>query len=388
MLDSGLLLDAVHEEFARFWGRLPARATGKLPRLAGAGHTARRGPKAAVFATSTATTPSSRRLPRHGASLGRFAHNNEAMPGDARCHRCRGRGPVQHGRRRAAALRPGRPQEKTRLHPLLRRGALPLHRQDGRGCFAHAADAGTGLPQDLDIRTGTLSKAVGGIGGYIAGKSVFVSISPCTRRSQSTAALVQTLWVVRQPLMARRNLSRLSATPPFAAWSSAAWACTSTAAPTRPSSRSGPADPPCRPGSRASSGAAACSRHPSPRRALLGESRAGEPVGRLSPEDVDRLVCAIVEAARHGCRAVRRQSPHASRGGHGGQQDGRAAGRNAAGRARSAFDAISRLILQTSREQTPHCRPPALTAAGHAARHMYRRPRAARAGSRARTRRT
>ena len=99
----------------------------------------------------------------------------------------------------------------------------------GRGCLEHWNDAhplAAPLPGHLiDLRSGTLSKAVGGIGGFIAGK---IQFEPRVRRyiqqlgqaqeGESTlsqiatlpsANLVQTLWVLNQPLLTQRNLARL-----------------------------------------------------------------------------------------------------------------------------------------------------------------------------------
>jgi len=100
----------------------------------------------------------------------------------------------------------------------------------GRGCLEHWNDShplAAPLPDDLiDLRSGTLSKAVGGIGGFIAGKARF---EPCIRRrvqqlgqeqdgnggslsqiaSLPSANMVQTLWVLKQPLRTQRNLARL-----------------------------------------------------------------------------------------------------------------------------------------------------------------------------------
>lgn len=100
----------------------------------------------------------------------------------------------------------------------------------GRGCLEHWNDNhphATPLPNDLiDLRSGTLSKAVGGIGGFITGKARFEAcisrhIEQLKREpdgggaasqiaSLPTASMVQTLWVLYQPLRTQRNLARLS----------------------------------------------------------------------------------------------------------------------------------------------------------------------------------
>ncbi|KAL5884373.1 hypothetical protein ACKVWC_003340 [Pyricularia oryzae] len=87
----------------------------------------------------------------------------------------------------------------------------------GRGCFEHATDSGRiSIPDPVDLRTWTLSKAVGGIGGCIAGKAEFAScFDGVPPQPISAATLVQALWVMRQPDLVRRNLARLSATADY-----------------------------------------------------------------------------------------------------------------------------------------------------------------------------
>ncbi|KAK1466172.1 aminotransferase class I and II [Colletotrichum tamarilloi] len=90
----------------------------------------------------------------------------------------------------------------------------------GRGCLEYWNDhhPESPLPWDLiDIRTGTLSKAVGGIGGIIVGKAVFQDIirehidglDDQDNVSLPSSTMVQTLWVLGQPHRIRRSLQRL-----------------------------------------------------------------------------------------------------------------------------------------------------------------------------------
>ncbi|KAF4780015.1 aminotransferase class I and II [Colletotrichum scovillei] len=91
----------------------------------------------------------------------------------------------------------------------------------GRGCLEYWNDhhPESPLPWDLiDIRTGTLSKAVGGIGGIIVGKAVFQDIireridglDDQDNISLPSSTMVQTLWVLGQPHRISRNLQRLA----------------------------------------------------------------------------------------------------------------------------------------------------------------------------------
>ncbi|GKT41233.1 aminotransferase fum8 [Colletotrichum spaethianum] len=91
----------------------------------------------------------------------------------------------------------------------------------GQGCLEYWNDKHphSPLPWNLiDIRTGTLSKAVGGIGGVIAGKGVFEEtirkyISNLDEKenvSLPSSTMVQTLWLLGQPSRIDRNLQRLA----------------------------------------------------------------------------------------------------------------------------------------------------------------------------------
>ncbi|KAI1871370.1 uncharacterized protein JN550_004364 [Neoarthrinium moseri] len=91
----------------------------------------------------------------------------------------------------------------------------------GRGCleFWNEAHPNAILPWEMfDIPTGTLSKAVGGIGGFIVGQSQFQkciqqrisSIDEQSNISVLTSTMVQTLWVLGHSAILNQNLCRLS----------------------------------------------------------------------------------------------------------------------------------------------------------------------------------
>ncbi|KAK1975553.1 aminotransferase class I and II [Colletotrichum cereale] len=93
--------------------------------------------------------------------------------------------------------------------------------REGRGCLEYWNDnqPESPLPWDLiDIRTGTLSKAVGGIGGIIVGKARFEqsirerfdNLDERESVSLPSSTMAQTLWVLGQPCRVRRNLKRLA----------------------------------------------------------------------------------------------------------------------------------------------------------------------------------
>ncbi|KAI8273796.1 Aminotransferase FUM8 [Colletotrichum sp. SAR 10_98] len=91
----------------------------------------------------------------------------------------------------------------------------------GRGCLEYWNDyhPENPLPWDLiDIRTGTLSKAVGGIGGIIVGKGQFQesvrerieNLDEQENASLPSSTMAQTLWVLGQPARISRSLQRLA----------------------------------------------------------------------------------------------------------------------------------------------------------------------------------
>ncbi|KAF4826626.1 Serine palmitoyltransferase 2 [Colletotrichum tropicale] len=91
----------------------------------------------------------------------------------------------------------------------------------GRGCLEYWNDyhPENPLPWDLiDIRTGTLSKAVGGIGGIIVGKGQFQesvrerieNLDEQENASLPSSTMAQTLWVLGQPARISSSLQRLA----------------------------------------------------------------------------------------------------------------------------------------------------------------------------------
>jgi 7-keto-8-aminopelargonate synthetase-like enzyme len=91
----------------------------------------------------------------------------------------------------------------------------------GRGCLEYWNDnhPDAPVPSDLiDIRTATLSKAIGGIGGMIAGKAKFetairIHVTELRQDGGETlgsSTMVQTMWVLGQPTLVTRRLRRLA----------------------------------------------------------------------------------------------------------------------------------------------------------------------------------
>lgn len=96
----------------------------------------------------------------------------------------------------------------------------------GMGCLQYWNETHTtkSVPEDLiDIRTGTLSKSIGGIGGFIAGKSSLKDrIQKYIKRvdardniSVPSSTMVQTLFVLSHPRRISDNLQRLAAISRF-----------------------------------------------------------------------------------------------------------------------------------------------------------------------------
>ncbi|OQV07906.1 hypothetical protein CLAIMM_12257 isoform 2 [Cladophialophora immunda] len=96
----------------------------------------------------------------------------------------------------------------------------------GRGCIGvwNEKHPDQPVPTDLfDLRTGTLSKSVGAIGGIVCGKSRFAA-TVLKRRDEMlasgadpvpTSSIIQTLNVLGQPTLLQRHLRRLTAAATF-----------------------------------------------------------------------------------------------------------------------------------------------------------------------------
>ncbi|KAK1997930.1 aminotransferase class I and II [Colletotrichum falcatum] len=91
----------------------------------------------------------------------------------------------------------------------------------GRGCLEYWNDHHPEKPLTwdlIDIRTGSFSVAIGGIGGMITGKKVFEeavqkhisNLDDKNSVSLSSSAMVQTLWLLGQPSRIKRKLQRLT----------------------------------------------------------------------------------------------------------------------------------------------------------------------------------
>ncbi|EXJ66817.1 uncharacterized protein A1O5_10012 [Cladophialophora psammophila CBS 110553] len=98
--------------------------------------------------------------------------------------------------------------------------------RNGRGCIEAWNEQHPDQPvrSDLfDLRTGTLSKSVGAIGGIVSGKPRFASavlkrrdeMLACGVDPVPTSSIVQTLNVLGQPTLLRRHLGRLTAAATF-----------------------------------------------------------------------------------------------------------------------------------------------------------------------------
>ncbi|KLU85866.1 serine palmitoyltransferase 2 [Magnaporthiopsis poae ATCC 64411] len=359
-LDSGMLLDAVHEEIARFWSADFAMTTSTgyganylaMPALLAM---LRDKGRVAVFRDEhchnsifTGVYLGMGRL--GGVTLGRFAHNNAAMLGkmlDATSPDTIKLVVIEGLYSMEGDVPPLPPW------PLSRRNTTSSSLRRGTRLSVHC------LPRDLiDIRTGTLSKAVGGIGGYVAGKSAFAQhLSSHPQQPVSTATLVQTLWVIRQPLLARRNLSRLSATAAFCRRELGRLGVYTY----------GSSNTPVVPVWTGRSSVSTKFPYELRRRGVLAspittpavpfwESRVRVNLSADFPPEDPGSGSKVPTPAMVGTSDIKMPELPAET-----LQD----------EARSAFDGISRLILQTSREVPPHYRPALLTAAGHASRHMY-----------------
>ncbi|TLS30739.1 hypothetical protein PpBr36_03916 [Pyricularia pennisetigena] len=253
----------------------------------------------------------------------------------------------------------------------------------GRGCLEYARDRGLmSTPDPVDLRTWTLSKAVGGIGGCIAGRaefaSCFVDVPP---QPVSAATLVQALWVIRQPGLVRQNLARLSATAEF---------CRRELT-SRGVFVYGGLDEatPVVPVWTGTSSTSARFSYELRRRGVLAspvttpavpfwESRVRVNLSAdFDADDADRLVCAIVDAARATgviARSSRRKPATAAAAMFRIAQDNKQAVRSGEEdeEPRAASDSIETLIRQQAQQQQqPQRRSEPLTLAGHAARGRY-----------------
>lgn len=96
----------------------------------------------------------------------------------------------------------------------------------GRGCLEYWNDNHPQHPLPwglIDIRTGTLSKAIGGVGGIIAVNAPFEkrirehidNLDERENVSLPSSTMAQTLWVLTQPLQIGRSLHRLAAVSRF-----------------------------------------------------------------------------------------------------------------------------------------------------------------------------
>ncbi|EFQ36283.1 aminotransferase class I and II [Colletotrichum graminicola] len=250
--------------------------------------------------------------------------------------------------------------------------------QSGRGCFELAKDRGTMCDQDpVDIRTCTLSKAIGGIGGCIAGRQEFAScFADMPPQPVSTATLAQALWLIRQPSLVRRNLARLAATAGFCR---------------RELSRQGvfvygggEDATPILPVWTGRSSTSARFSYELRRRGVLAspvttpavpfwESRVRVNLSAdFDAEDVERLVCTIVDVARAtgvATRSVRRQAAKFAPARLGMPGDNENADKSEE-EGRGVLESIKTLVIQQSQLQ-PQKRPCPLTTAGHAARRRY-----------------
>ncbi|KAL8372573.1 hypothetical protein RB595_002082 [Gaeumannomyces hyphopodioides] len=391
-LDSGVLLDAVHQELARFWSANFAITTSTgyganylaMPALLAMLRD--KGSRVAVFCDEhchnsifTGVYLGMGRL--GGITLGRFAHNdvavlekmlNDTTPDTIKLVVVEGLYSMEGDVPPLSALASLKQKHGLILYCDEAHSFLSLGKT-GRGCLEHATDAGVVLPPDLiEIRTGTLSKAVGGIGGYIAGNAALVPYLSSHQQQVSTATLVQALWVIRQPLLARRNLSRLSAAATFCRNELGRLGVYTY----------GNSNTPVIPIWTGRSSVSAKFSYELRRRGVLASPITTPAVpfwksrvrvnlsADFSAKDLDRLVCAIAATAKHTGVLSRGKFPTpAMLGISSGKAPDELTG-TLEDEARAAFESISTLILETSRAMT-HSRPEGMTAAGHAARQMY-----------------